>query len=50
MSDYFQTIADLEATAEEADELADAMVAWLFEIGVVSSADRVSRNEVTTEA
>jgi len=45
----FQTIADVEATAEEADELADALLAWLIETGVVPSAGCVSRNEVTTE-
>jgi hypothetical protein len=49
LGDYFQTIADVEADAEEADELADAVVSWLLETGVVLSADCVSRNEVTTE-
>jgi len=44
----FQAIVDVEATAEEADELADATLAWLVGTGVVSAADQVSRNEVST--
>lgn len=39
MGDWFQTIADVEATADEAPRLADALVSWLIETGVVP-ADR----------
>jgi hypothetical protein len=49
LSSNFQTIVDVEAKAEEADELADAILAWLVETGVIPSLDCVSRNEVSTE-
>ena len=45
----FQTIVDVEVGAGEADESADAILAWLLETGVVPSMDCVSRNEVRTE-
>jgi hypothetical protein len=46
---HFQTIVDVEAGAGEADELADAVLDWLFETGIVPSPGCVSRNEVSTE-
>jgi predicted RNA-binding Zn-ribbon protein involved in translation (DUF1610 family) len=35
VSEWFQTIADVEATAEEAEGLAAAALAWLVESGIV---------------
>jgi ribosomal protein S27AE len=35
MGDWFEVIADVEATAEEADRLAADMLAWLVERGIV---------------
>jgi predicted RNA-binding Zn-ribbon protein involved in translation (DUF1610 family) len=35
MSEWFQTIADVEATADEAEGLAAATLAWLVETGIV---------------
>jgi hypothetical protein len=46
---YFQAIVDVEAGAEEADEAAEAILAWLLETGVVPSMDCVSRNAGSTE-
>nr|BFE60964.1 hypothetical protein GCM10020063_054900 [Dactylosporangium thailandense] len=37
MGDWFQTIADLDATAEEAPGLADVVVADLVADGIVSA-------------
>ncbi|GAA3247556.1 hypothetical protein ACFO1B_38740 [Dactylosporangium siamense] len=37
MGDWFQTIADLDATAAEAPHLADGLVAWLVAEGIVSA-------------
>ncbi|MFF8609630.1 hypothetical protein ACF06X_27315 [Streptomyces sp. NPDC015346] len=41
MGDYFQTIADIDATAEEAEALGARVVAWLVSEGVVH-AERTS--------
>jgi hypothetical protein len=49
LSARFQTIVDVEATAEEADELADVVLAWLVETGFIPSLHGVTRNEVSTE-
>ena len=35
MGDWYQTIADVDATAAEAPHLADMVVSWLLETGVV---------------
>jgi hypothetical protein len=49
LGDYFQSIVDVEADAEEADELADAVLGWLLDTEVVPSTDCVSYNEVSNE-
>ena len=36
MGSYFQSIVDVEATAEEADALGDELLAWMVERGQVA--------------
>jgi hypothetical protein len=45
---YFQPIIDVEATAEEADALADRLLAWLVERGEVEPG-WVTRNETSID-
>ena len=40
MSEHFQTIVDLQATGEEADELGALVLAWLVDCGIVEAACR----------
>ena len=49
MGDYFQSIVDVEATEDEAEDLADTLLAWLVEVGELSSPDDATRNEIRTE-
>lgn len=39
MGDWFQTIADIDATPEEADELAAAVLDRLIERGIIAAED-----------
>ena len=49
MGDRFQAIVDVEATAGEADALADRMLSWFLETGVLLSYEEVYRNESTLD-
>ncbi len=48
MGSHFQSIVDVEATAEEADALADRLLAWLVERGDVEPS-WVTRNETSID-
>jgi hypothetical protein len=48
MGSYFQSVVDVEATAEEADALADKLLAWLVERGEVEPG-WVRRNETSID-
>jgi hypothetical protein len=37
MGDWFQTIGDIEATPDEAEKLAAAVLTWLVEAGIVAA-------------
>jgi hypothetical protein len=49
VGDTFQAIVDVEATAEEADELADRVLDWLVEIGELDRVESAHRNEARVE-